>query len=249
MDSEHGTVGGLLLEDKVAVVTGAGRGIGRAVAIRFAACGATVFAVARTAGDLDQVASDPDAHGRVVPTPGDVTDLSFVQDVFREVNETRGRLDILVNNAGCAPFGSIFEMDPADFRSCLELNVWSAFLCTQQAVRIMRKRGRGKIINIGSVRSHWSEAGDAGAYNASKYGLRGFTESVARELHGQGINISVGLVCPGVVDTGLTNPGGEPRPGWLKPDDVARAVLQAAAAPDGINVFDTVLFSTSQKPW
>ena len=63
------------------------------------------------------------------------------------------------------------------------------------------------------------------------------------------MNIAVGLICPGVVDTGLTNPGGEPRPGWLAPSDVARAVLYSATAPDGVNTFDTVLFPTSQKPW
>ena len=238
-----------LLEDSVAVVTGAGRGIGRAVATLFAAHGATVFAVARTASDLESVALGAAAAGRIIPVPGDVTDRPFVRRLFRTVSETCGRIDILVNNAGCAPFGSIFEMDPEDFRTCLELNVWSAFLCTQQAVRIMRRSGHGKVINIGSVRSHWSEAGDAGAFNASKYGLRGFTESVARELHGKGMDIAVGLVCPGVVDTGLTNPSGEPRPGWLAPGDVAGAVLHTAIAPDGINVFDTVLFPTSQKPW
>jgi NAD(P)-dependent dehydrogenase (short-subunit alcohol dehydrogenase family) len=238
------------LSEAVAIVTGAGRGIGRAVALRLASEGATVYAVARTRSDL--IACAQEAQGlpaSIIPVPGDVTQPSFVVNLFRQVKEERAKLDILVNSAGCAPFGSIFEMDPADFRACLELNVWAAFLCTQQAVRLMRARNRGKVINVGSVRSHWSEAGGAGAYNASKYGLRGFTESVARELHGQDLDIAIGLVCPGVVNTTLTNPQDEPKPGWLRVEDVAEAVLHAVCAPDRINVYDTVLFPTSQRPW
>jgi NAD(P)-dependent dehydrogenase (short-subunit alcohol dehydrogenase family) len=158
-------------------------------------------------------------------------------------------LDILVNSAGMAPFASIFDMDPADFRACLDVNVWSAFMCMQQALRIMRRAGRGKIINVGSVRSHWSESGDAGAYTASKQALRGLTESVAREIHGSGLEIAVGLVCPGVVDTTLTNPAREPRPEWLRAEDVAEAILHAVSAPSRVNVFDTILFPASQRPW
>ena len=135
------------------------------------------------------------------------------------------------------------------FRTCLDLNVWAVFLCTQQAVRIMKGCGGGKVVNVGSVRSHWTESGSGGAYNASKYGLRGFTESVARELHGQEPGIAVSLVCPGVVDTTLTNPKREPRPGWLKPEQVADAILYAATAPAGVNVYDVTLFSTQQRPW
>ena len=239
-----------LLLDAIAVVTGAGRGIGRAVAALFAAHGATVYAVARTEGDLLSCASEAtDECGTIIPVPGDVTDPSFVTALFRRIDDEAGGLNILVTSAGIAPFASVFEMDPADFRACLDLNVWAVFLSMQQALRMMRRAGRGKIINVGSVRSHWSESGDAGAYNASKQGVRALTESVARELHGSGLNIAVGLVCPGAVDTSLTNPSGEPKPDWLRAEDVAEAVLRAVSAPSRVNVFDTVLFPTSQSPW
>ena len=79
--------------------------------------------------------------------------------------------------------------------------------------------------------------------------MRGLTESVARQLHGSGLNIAVSLVCPGVVDTTLTNPKREERPGWLRAGDIARAVLHAATAPAGVNVFDTIVIPMSQKPW
>ena len=142
------------------------------------------------------------------------------------------------------------ELDPEDFKWCLEVNVVAAFSCTQQAIRLMRKYDNGgKIINVGSVRSHWTEAGDGGAYNASKYALRGMTESVARQIHGDGSDIAIGMVCPGVVDTTLTNPAGEPRPGWLDVHQVAEAILHAVCAPKGVNYFDTTLFPTSQRPW
>ena len=118
----------------------------------------------------------------------------------------------------------------------------------QLAVRLMKENGDvGKIINIGSVRSHWTEAGGDGAYNASKYGLRGLTETVARQLHGSGSNIAVSLICPGGVATTLVS--NTPNPNMLKPEQVAEAILYAATAPPGVNIYDVTLFITQQRPW
>ena len=239
------------LTDRIAIVTGAGRGIGRSVAEHLAMEGATVIAAARTARELDELASEmKDASGEVIPLPGDITDEQFVEDLFCQVRQRFGRLDILVNNAGIAPFGPVETMAADDVRKCLELNIVAAFNCMNHAVRLMKETSdTGKIINIGSVRSHWTEAGDGGAYNASKAGLRSMTESVARQLHGSGSRIAVGLVCPGVVNTTLTNPKGEDRPGWLRPKDIARSVLHVATAPPDVNVFDVVVIPMSQRPW
>ena len=239
------------LRDNVALVTGASRGIGRAVAELLGQQGAVVIPTGRTEEDLERVAQViRDAGGQAFPVPGDIADEDFVEALFGTVRERFGRLDILVNNAGIAPFGPVEDLPVQEFRRCLEVNLVAAFMCTQQAVRLMKQTGgTGKIINIGSVRSHWTENGDAGAYNASKAGLRAMAESVARQLHGSGLDIAVGLVCPGVVDTTLTNPGREPRPDWLRPETVAQAVLQAVTAPLKVNVFDITLFPTFQKPW
>ena len=239
------------LDGKIALVTGAGRGIGRAVSELLAAEGAEVVLVARSENEVRDVAAGIRGNGGSArPAPGDITDDEFVERLFQMVRDEFGRLDLLVNNAGVAPFGPVEELPVDKFRDCLELNVVAVFACTQQAVRIMKDQGgEGKIINVGSVRSHWTESGDAGAYNASKYGVRGLTESVARQLHGSGLNIAVSLVCPGVVDTTLTNPKREERPGWLRAGDIARAVLHAATAPAGVNVFDTIVIPMSQKPW
>jgi NAD(P)-dependent dehydrogenase (short-subunit alcohol dehydrogenase family) len=239
------------LKDKIALVTGASRGIGRAVSELFARHGATVILTARGAPQLNEAAAAiRDAGGQAVPIPGNITDASFVERLFSDLRARFGRLDILVNNAGVAPFAPAEDLPCDDLRSCLELNVIAAFTCMQHAIRLMKETGgTGKIINIGSVRSHWTEAGDAGAYNVSKFGLRAMTESIARQLHGSGLNIAVGMVCPGVVDTTLTNPSCEPRPGWLRPETVAAAILYAVTAPPEVNVFDTILIPMCQKPW
>lgn len=239
------------LRGKTALVTGAGRGIGKGVALLLGQRGATVVATARTGGEVKAVVGEIEAaggKGRAVA--GDITEEKFVERLFEIVRAEFGRLDALVNNAGIGEFAPIEAMPVERLRASLEVNVVGPFMCMQRAIRLMMENGgRGKIVNVGSVRSHWTEAGDAGAYNASKYALRGLTESVARQLHGTGSRIAVGLVCPGVVDTTLTNPKGEPRPEWLEPETVARAVLHALEAPDDVNVFDTILFPTAQKPW
>jgi len=238
------------LDKKICLVTGAGRGIGSAVAELLAQHGATVVLNARTASTIEQVAASITASGGTAHAiAGDVTDENFVAQLFENIRERYGRVDVVVNSAGMAPFGPIEDLPVEAFRRGLELNVTAVFLCMQQAVRLMKTSGGGKIINIGSVRSHWTEAGDSGAYNASKYGLRALTESVARQMHGTDSNIAVSLVCPGVVDTPLTNPNGEPRPGWLTPLTVAQAVLHAATAPPDVNIFDITLFPMEQKPW
>ena len=239
------------LEGRIALVTGAGRGIGAAVARTLAESGATVVVTSRTEMELADVVDSIRADGgRALAIGGDITDEAFQDRLFAEIDRIFSRLEVVVNSAGIAPFGPVEELPAADLRRCLELNVIAAYGCMQRAIRLMRDNGSvGKIINIGSVRSHWTEAGDAGAYNASKEGFRAMTESVARQLHGTGVQIAVGMVNPGVVDTSLTNPSGEPKADWLQPETVARAVLHAVTAPPDVNVFDTILFSMSQRPW
>jgi len=239
------------LSDKVVMVTGAGKGIGRATVQLLASRRAKIVAIARTPADLQQI----EAHCKqsdvtCLTHTGDVTDEAFVTSAFAATRAAFGRVDVLVNNAGVAPFSPISDMSVMEYRRCLETNLTGVFLCMQHAVRLMKATtNTGKIINVGSVRSHWTESGDAGVYNASKAGLKSMTETVARELHGTGCQIAVGMVCPGVVNTTLTNPNHEPRPDWLDPTHVAEAILFAASAPAGVNISDITLFSMSQRPW
>ena len=236
---------------RIALVTGAGRGIGRATAVLLGKNGFTTVLTARTASDIESAAEEIRAEGgEALAVAGDITDEAFVERLFETIREHFGRVDVVVNNAGVAPFGPVEELPPSELRKGLEINVVAVFSCMQQAVRLMKATGNwGKIINIGSVRSHWTEAGDSGAYNATKYAVRGMTESVARQLHGEGSQIAVGMVCPGIVNTSLTNPAGEERPGWLAPETVAEAILHAINAPVNVNIFDITLFPTDQTPW
>ncbi|MBI2300944.1 MAG: SDR family oxidoreductase, partial [Armatimonadetes bacterium] len=162
------------LDGQVALVTGAGRGIGRACAELLAAEGAAVVLVARTAEEVSAAAAQiRAAGGEAEAVPGDITDDGFVKRLFEGVQARHGRLDILVNNAGIAPGGGVAEQSVEALRQCLELNVVALYACLQQAVLLMRANGdTGKIINIGSVRTHWTEAGGGGTYNASKYALK-----------------------------------------------------------------------------
>ena len=247
---------GTRLNGRISLVTGASKGIGKAVSELFASEGATVVLVSRDSGKLSSVVKGiTDVGGDAIAIPGDIADDLFVEGLFAKIKEGYGRLDILVNNAGMVDGGGdITNVSPAKLREVLNLNVVAAFHCMQQAIRIMRENGDvGKIINIGSVRSHWTEQGEAGGYNASKYAIRGLSETVARLLMGMKSNIAIGLVCPGITDTPIhdkwSKEGDSMRKDWLKPETVAEAVLHSVLAPANINIFDTILFPTAQIPF
>lgn len=238
------------LENKIAVITGSGRGIGRATAELFVKEGCIVIAVSRTEKELKELEEKTkNKEGKIFPFKADITMKEDVDKIFDFVENEFKKLDILINNAGVAPSGSIFDIDSEKFLYCLKLNIWSAFLCTQRAVRIMAKQNKGKIINVGSVCSHWTGTGNAGAYAASKYGLKGFTEAVMREMQNRNLNISVGMVCPGLVDTTLTNPEREIKGNWLKPETIAQAIIFAVTNPEDVNVYDMIIFPNWQKVW
>ena len=138
---------------------------------------------------------------------GDITDLKTIQNLFLESKSKLGKLDILINCAGTVDFGSIESFPLNKFEKIMDLNVKSVFSCIQEAIKMMKSDGdEGKIITIGSIASKWTGRGGDGSYSASKYAVYGMIESIARQLHGSGSNIAVGLICPGVVDTTLTNP-------------------------------------------
>lgn len=235
-----------ILENKIVLVTGSGRGIGKRIATLFAEKGATIILTSRTIAQLQEVDEEIKASGgNSLVIAGDINNETFVDTLFDTIKTKYGRLDILINNAGIYPAGSISEMSVSCFHKCIETNIVSVFNCSKHAVDIMRKTtGEGKIINIGSTRSHWVEKGDAGAYSSSKFGLRALTESMSRELHGIGSRITIGIICPGTVNLKEEDNSNE-----LTPSQVAEFVLHTATAPAGINVFDTTLFAITQRSW
>jgi len=216
------------LKDKTALITGAGRGIGRAVALSFAREGCHVVLAARSRDELDEVAREVTACGvRALVIPCDVGVPEQVAATVRETLENFGQVDILVNNAGFACFKPVWELTPEDWRLSLEINVTSAFLFCHALLPHMMARRSGRIINMSSV-TGLKALPQQGAYCAAKHALNGWTKSLALELREYGI--AVHAVCPGGVDTRFSREAMPHRDktGWMTPEDIANAVLNLA---------------------
>jgi 3-oxoacyl-[acyl-carrier protein] reductase len=192
-----------LLANQIAVVTGAGRGIGRAIALKFAAEGADVVCVSRTAENSEKVAAEIRALGRKAWAHAvDVADAAAVAACGEKVLAETGRVDVLVNNAGITRDGLIMRMSEEDWDAVLDTNLKGAFLFTKAFSRAMLKQRSGRIINIASVIGLIGNAGQCN-YAASKSALLGFTKSAARELASRGITANV--VAPGFIETDMTS--------------------------------------------
>jgi 3-oxoacyl-[acyl-carrier protein] reductase len=192
------------LEGKVALVTGASRGIGRACAIALAALGARVvvnYNVSANAAD-DVVAQIKASGGEAAAVQGDVSRFSSAQETVKAAIDLYGRLDILVNNAGTTRDGLLVSMKEEDFDVIVQQNLKSVFNCSRAAVRQMMKQRYGRIVNITSVVGLVGGAGQTN-YSAAKAGILGFTKAMAKEYGGR--NIAVNAVAPGYIPTDLTN--------------------------------------------
>jgi len=197
------------LQNRIALITGGGRGIGRAIALAYAAEGADVVVAARTAAQVESVAQEITSQFPVkaLALACDVSDVSSVEEMFQQTQKSFGRSpDILVNNAGIAESAAITKTDDALWQKHLAINLSGSFYCTRAALPSMIDRGWGRIINIASI------AGKTGApyiaaYSASKHGMLGLTRSTALEVAAKGITANA--ICPGYVDTEMTTRGVE----------------------------------------
>jgi len=222
---------------QVVVVTGAGRGIGRAVGVELAAAGARLVLVARTRGDLSRAAEEIGENQATVVV-GDVTDEATAAAAVARAQEWGGRLDAVVNNAGIGWHGATHEMPVDVWRRLIDVNLTGVFLFTRAALPVMLASGRGHIVNIASGAGRLGMAGSA-AYSATKFGVIGFTESVGLEVRGNGVKVSV--VEPGSVQTRFSD--STARRDWaLLPEDVARVVRAVLAS--GPNVWIREAFVT-----
>ena len=190
------------LTNQIAVVTGAGRGIGRAIALKFANEGADVVVVSRTQENSEKVAAEIRALGRKAWAHAvDVSDAAAVSAAAEQILAEAGMVDILVNNAGVTRDGLLMRMSDADWDTVLNTNLKGAFLVTKAFSRAMIKARAGRIINISSVIGLIGNAGQCN-YAASKAGLIGFTQSAAKELAGRGITVNA--IAPGFIETDMT---------------------------------------------
>jgi 3-oxoacyl-[acyl-carrier protein] reductase len=226
------------LANQVAVVTGAGRGIGRAIALQFAAAGAAVACVSRTAENAQKVAAEVEATGRRAWAHAvDVTDATAVNAAAEQILAAAGRVDILVNNAGVTRDGLLMRMSEEDWDTVLNTNLRGAFLFTKALTRVFVKQRSGRILNIASIAGLMGNAGQCN-YAASKAALIGFTKSLAREVASRGITVNA--LAPGFIETDMTAVLGQalrdellkriPLNRFGQPEDIARAALFLAGA-------------------
>ena len=226
-----------ILANQVAVVTGAGRGIGRAIALKLGAEGADVVCVSRTVENSEKVAAEVRALGRRAWAQAvDVADARAVDAAFQKALAEAGRVDILVNNAGVVRDALLMRMSEEDWDTVIDTNLKGAFLFTKASIRNFLKQRSGRIVNIASISGLMGNAGQAN-YAASKAGLIGFTKSMAREVASRGITVNA--VAPGFVDTDMTGALSEdikaevrtkiPMGCFGQPEDIASATVFLAS--------------------
>ena len=237
------------LADKVAIVTGASRGIGRAISIALARQGATVVLAAREISKLQETAKTIDSNrGKSLIVTTDLLNEDSIKNLVHTTKDKFGSLDILINNAGVTHSAKFEETTTEDWQRCMQVNAAAPFILCREALPLLRKSTTSYIINISSV------VGVKGyplqsAYTASKHALRGMTISLAEELNGT--NIRVHLICPGGVDTELIP---QVRPDLksqdlMRPEEIAELVLYLVTH-DGIGFIDELhIRRSTSKPW
>jgi len=234
-------MGALPLAERVAIVTGAGRGIGRAVAEMLAGQGATVVLAARTRSELAAAAEAVrGAGGHALAVPTDVTQDAHVGALVDQTVGQFGRVDILVTAAGVAAFGPVAGAKPEDWDPMIAVNLRATMVCCRAVLPPMIRQRSGTIVNIASVAATRPIPG-AAAYAATKAAVVAWSKVLAEELRADGVR--VGVVLPGAVDTPLwdTVPGGPDRARMLTPDAVARAVLLMVTLPAGATLEELTL--------
>lgn len=239
----------LNLEGQTAIVTGAGRGIGKSVALGLADAGARVVAAARTAAELDTLVDTVHSGGGdAIAVPTDISREDDVQTLFNTVLQQTGQVDVVVNNAGIGLFGPTVATSAKDFERVLRINTLGTFLCCREALRHMMPRKRGMIVNIASVVGFRGYPNQV-AYTASKHGVMGVTKTIAAEA--QEHNIKVSAILPGGVDTDMAS---QARPDLdrtvlIPPEDITTTILYLLALSDRSAVDQIYIRRSCSKPF
>lgn len=237
------------LQDRVAVVTGASSGLGRAIAEMFATEGAKVVLAARRKAVLDEIVAGIEKRGgTALAVAADVTKEADVVALFKATTDKFGRVDVLVNNAGVPNFKPTEEMSLADWQAIVDLNLTAAFLCSREALRVMKPQGGGRIVSMGSI-SAWSARAHAIGYNSTKAALEGLTRSLT--LDGRAYGVVASIIHPGAAATGFTQgrqpgAGATPQEYLMSPDHIARVAVLMCALPPEVNLFDATVLPNHQ---
>ena len=234
------------LKDKVAIITGGGRGIGRAIAIAYAAEGARIVIAARSTEQLDEVAREITEQGaEVLTVPTDLRINADVENLVQKTVDRFGRIDILVNNAGVNPRGLFLDSTDEEWEQGWQINVMGVVRCCRAALPIIQQQGSGNIINVGSGMGQVGHA-NLSVYCASKAALHGLTQAIAEEVWQDGIIANV--LIPGPVRTELSKPAWEnsgtfraQSDPWKKPEQVVASALFLAAQPPASGMTGQIL--------
>jgi NAD(P)-dependent dehydrogenase (short-subunit alcohol dehydrogenase family) len=243
------------LQDKVAIVTGASNGIGRGIAETFAAEGAKTVLVARRAELLDEVAAGMRAKGgEALPIPSDLTQEAAITALFAKVKSAYGRLDVLVNNAGIATHMNTEDITLDYWREALDINITAAFLCSREAIRMMKAQSPqgGRIINIGSV-SAKTPRPDSLPYTVTKFGLQGMTHQLT--MDGRKHNIVASIIHPGATLSSFTTRRGRAKSGAgatpedyvMAAEDVAKVAVLMASLPGEVNLYEATILPNHMR--
>ena len=233
------------LADKTAIVTGGGFGIGKGIARAFAEEGARVVIASRNRHSLESTADEIRAQGAtVLVAPTDVTDEAQVMALFERTVEEFGRLDILVNNAGAEGDGPLEELSLETWRRVIDTLLTGAFLCSREAMKVMKRQRAGRIINIGSIAAQMARM-NAVPYVTAKHGLVGLTKATA--LEGRDYGVVASCLHPGLTATGRVPPAsdiGEEQ--MMAPEDIASAAVTMAALPPNVNMLEAIVLPVVQ---
>lgn len=233
------------LAGKIALVTGASQGIGRGIAEALAAEDASLILTARNHERLEQLAEALQSDGvATMVMAADVTDEAQVQELFRQTKERFGRLDILVNNAGIFDGGPLDELSVETWERVMATNLRGPFLCTREAMRVMKAQGGGRIINVGSISAQRVRPNSA-AYSTSKHGLWGLTQVTA--LEGRDYGITCGCLHPGnvAVET-LAEARRRNQEPTMSAEEIAQAALLMATLPPHVNLLEAIVLPIGQ---
>lgn len=216
------------VENKVVIVTGASQGLGRAIAVKYAKNGANVILAARDRKKLEKLEKEiNEFYGRAFSIQTDITKEKDVKELINKVYRKFGKIDILINNAGVWIDGPIYEMKTEDWNKVIDVNMKGVFLCSREASKYMIKQESGHIINIASVASKIASKNST-VYCASKFGVFGFSKSLAKDLKDYGIKVTT--ICPSAIDTDLFK--GKPHVSkkmMMRPEKVANVVYDVGA--------------------
>jgi NAD(P)-dependent dehydrogenase (short-subunit alcohol dehydrogenase family) len=243
------------LHGKIAIVTGASNGIGRGIAEAFAAAGARTVLVARRAALLDEVAAGIKQNGgEALALAADLTREDEIVALFATVQKTFGRLDVLVNNAGIATHRDTEDITLDYWRTALDINITAPFLCSREAIRIMKAQEPqgGRIINVGSV-SAKTPRPDSMPYTVTKFGMQGMTHQLT--MDGRKHNIVASIIHPGATLSSFTTRRGRTTAGpgeraddyVMAPADVARVAVLMASLPDAVNLYEATILPNHMR--